>query len=174
MNAELQSEQMKKVLSSVEQITAGCWSDIAALIDTKEYAKNDYFAKEGDIFAYLIADDSLKSLHIIPPGHDLTGLSFCTPSSELYYCAGPFGRKKDLYKVNIDYTKCEIRDKAVAICTTPTEDIHCMIFPNGRKIAYIVRQVERHLYQGDLDQEGLLTGDLRKITQKSMYNYSTG
>jgi serine/threonine protein kinase len=126
---------------------------------------------KGDIYAYFIEGGLLKSLQIVSPGHEVTGLTFDQEQSVLYFCMGPFGGKKDLFKVSIDPETCEIQNEPAAVCITPTEDIQCMISPDGQKIAYVVRQVERHLYQARLNRDGFIVSDLKRITKKSSYNY---
>ena len=41
-------EQMKQVITAVENITDECWMDIAALAREKQFPKSSYFAEEGE------------------------------------------------------------------------------------------------------------------------------
>ena len=61
------------------------------------------------------------------------------------------GGRKNLWKVPINATRGLPLDRPTPITVATTDDVHCAISPDGKRLAYTVREVNRQLWALPLD-----------------------
>jgi len=108
---------------------------------------------------------------LIPSGEEVSGLAWSKDGKQLVFSRGPFGGNKNLWMVKIDSHTGKPVSDLFSLSITTTDDIHCSFSPDGNKIAFTVRQLERHLIALSRDpMTGLTTGISDKLTRKSNQN----
>jgi len=126
----------------------------------------------GKIFIVSTKTKEKKPLELIPAGEDVTGLSINENRSKLIYSRGAFGGNKGLWEVSLDLKSGQINGVPHSIRLSITEDVEPSLSPDGMKIAFTARNIERHLYRIPLDRvTGLRTGESKKLTNKGKLNY---
>ena len=126
----------------------------------------------GDIHVASVADGSSAPLGLIPSGEEVSGLAWSADGTRLYYSRGPFGGNKSLWSVEIDPAGCMPVGDPVALTYSLTDDVQCALSPDGSKLAFSVRQVERHLWACPLDSAaGTITDEREQLTFTGQRNY---
>lgn len=127
---------------------------------------------KGDIYVVSIDDRSSMPLNLIPSGEDVSGISWSKDGRLLVYSRGPFGGNKNLWKAAVDPNTGKPTGEARPLTFTITDDIQCALSPDGSKLAFTVRHLERHLWALNIDSTtGLTTGEEKQITFKGKQNY---
>lgn len=104
----------------------------------------------GDLYHYELATETSTPLQLIPAGEEVAGITIDWPRRRLIFSKGPFGGNKDLWTVQLDGAFLP-KSAAMPLNLTTTDDIDCVLSPNGRRLAFTARNVERHLYRYRLD-----------------------
>ena len=126
----------------------------------------------GKLFVISTSTKEKKALEIIPSGENVNGLSISRDGSKLIYSRGAYGGIKSLWEVNIDYKSGQVISSAKSIRLSITEDIECALSPDGTKMAFTARNVDRQLYRIPLDKHsGLKTGEREQLTFRGRLNY---
>lgn len=109
-------------------------------------------------------------LGLIRAGHEVSGISWSNDGQWLVFSQGPLGGNKNLWRVAMAGTKPA--GVPVRLTVSPGDELYCNLSPDGNKLAYTIRQIERHLWTIPLDTStGLSSGTPHQITSKSQFNY---
>jgi len=126
----------------------------------------------GDIHLGSVGHRHSVSLNLIPSGEEVGGITMSRDGRRLIYSRGPFGGQKDLWMAAFDPVRGNTRGNPFPLSITATEDIHCRIAPDGRSLAFTVRQLQRHLLALELDPaSGRPQGAGELITSDAQLNY---
>jgi len=128
--------------------------------------------RKGDIVSVPAGGGEAVALNLIPSGEEVSGLA-CSPDGRmLVYSVGQFGGRKNLWKVAIDPEGCFPRERPSPITVATTDDVHCSISPDGRRLAYTVREVNRQLWSLPLDpRTGRTDRRRQQLTSGGRKNY---
>jgi len=126
---------------------------------------------KGDIYVFPTENGKREPLGLIPSGEEVSGLAWSKDGQHLFISRGPFGGNKNLWRVTIDPQTGKPISDSLPLSVTATDDIHCTISPDGNKLAYTVRQLERHLTALPINPvTGLTSARSEKLTSKSNQN----
>jgi Tol biopolymer transport system component len=126
----------------------------------------------GDICMTSVKDTTSICLAMIPAGQEVSGLSLSVDGRKLIFCQGTFGGNKDVWIADFVWPPDERANPPAPVLATTTQDVQCTFSPDGRRIAFTARHVERQLYALSIDATtGLSTGALRRLTMNSQLNY---
>jgi len=128
--------------------------------------------RKGDIVSVPADGGDATALNLIPSGEEVSGIA-CSPEGRmLVYSRGQFGGRKNLWKVLIDPARCLPINSPSPITVATTDDVHCAISPDGRRLAYTVREVNRQLWALPLDPRTGRTDRRREqLTSGGRKNY---
>jgi len=126
---------------------------------------------QGDLHRIELASQSIQPMGLIPAGEEVSGLAISRDGRKLVFSKGPFGGNKDLWIINLDPDTYQPKGKAFPLNVTTTDDIDCALSPDGQHIAFTARGLERHLWQYELNKQGLPTGNPRQVTFGGQLNY---
>ncbi|MFC1559458.1 TolB family protein, partial [Gemmatimonadota bacterium] len=127
---------------------------------------------KADMYIISVVDGTSEPLNLIPTGEEVAGLSFSEENSELYYSRGPFGGNKTLWSVGIDPGTGKPRRPSQPLTNLLSDDIQCSVSPDGTQIAFVVRELERHLQAASLSPaDGFSLGEPTQITSRGRQNY---
>jgi serine/threonine protein kinase len=128
--------------------------------------------RKGDIYTVPSIGGNRTPLNLIRPGEEVSGLACSPDGASLVFSRGQFGGRKNLWKVKIDPGTCMPVGRPQPITVATTDDVHCTLSPDGKQLAYTVRDLERQLWKLPLDPEsGMLTGQGEQITLGGRKNY---
>lgn len=126
----------------------------------------------GDIYVVRVDDGKSEPLKLVPVGEEVAGLAWSKDGQQLVISRGPFGGNKNLWKVVVDPGAGKTIGEPSRLTVSTTDDIQCAFSPDGNKLAFTVRQFERHLWAFSIDPAtGLTTGKSERLTSKSKLNY---
>ena len=126
----------------------------------------------GDIHLIELESGEVTPLGLLPSGEEIAGLAWSADGSLLYYCRGPFGGNKSLWRVDIDPASGRPSGEPMRLTNSLTDVVHCSIAPGDGKVAFTVSNLERHLWALRRDPAtGLLREGARQITQRGGRNY---
>jgi len=150
-----------------------CISAKPYLVWTKDGKKLIFWHRTmGDIHVVSVDDSISEALGLIPSGEEVAGITLSENGQKLIFSKGPFGGNKDLWQVPINPKTGKATGKPLPRLVTSTEDIQCAFSPVGNKLAFTVRQLERHLWAFPIDTViGLPKGEPVQITLKGKLNY---
>jgi Tol biopolymer transport system component/predicted Ser/Thr protein kinase len=127
---------------------------------------------QGDLCVLEIDKGKPKPLKLIPSGIEVSGLSLSHDGQTLFLSLGPFGGAKNLWKVEFDPKKLQIKSDMIPLSLSADEYIQCKASPDGSMIAFTACQPERHLWSFPLDSKnGLISGEPERLTFRSKHNY---
>ena len=125
-----------------------------------------------DIFVVDVDSGEKRRLRLIPTGEEAAGLTFSRQTSTLVFSKGAFGGDKDLWRVKIDPLTGMPAEPATRLTVSGTDDEQCRFSPDGKRLAFVVQQVDRQLWGVSLDRKtGLAAGASRLLTLRGQRNY---
>ncbi|MCP5115747.1 MAG: hypothetical protein GY953_33380, partial [bacterium] len=125
----------------------------------------------GDVFVIDTSGGATEPLELVPAGEEVSGLAWARDGQGLMYSRGPFGGIKNLWRVPVSSSGLPAGEPT-RLTLSATDDGDCHISPDGKKVAFVVRNFERHLWRVPLDPAtGLAAGTARQITSNSRLNY---
>jgi serine/threonine protein kinase len=128
--------------------------------------------RKGDIYVIPSIGGNRTPLNLIRPGEEVSGLACSPDGAFLVFSRGQFGGRKNLWKVGIDPGTGMPLGRPQPITVATTDDVHCTLSPDGKQLAYTVRDVERQLWDLPLNSAtGLLAGQGEQVTFGGRKNY---
>jgi serine/threonine protein kinase len=128
--------------------------------------------RKGDIYVVPSIGGSRTPLNLIRPGEEVSGLACSPDGAFLVFSRGQFGGRKNLWKVGIDPETCMPLGRPQPITVATTDDVHCTLSPDGKQLAYTVRDVDRQLWTLPLNPTtGLVAGQGEQVTFGGRKNY---
>jgi serine/threonine protein kinase/Tol biopolymer transport system component len=125
-----------------------------------------------DVFVVAIATKETTALNLIPTGEEVAGITIEPKAQRLVYSKGAFGGDKDLWRVSLDPLTGMPMGDARRLTISATDDIYPRYSPDGKSLAFTVRNLNRQLWALGRDPvTGLATGDARVITEHGQLNY---
>jgi len=127
----------------------------------------------GDVWYVPIDKWPPHSLGLVPTGQEVVSLAVSPAGDELLLSRGQYGGNKDIWSVPLDPETGEPAGEAVRLTHPFTDDRHLAFSPDGSRVAFTARVVERHLWKVPLDDEtGLLRGPVgEQFTWAAPLNY---
>ncbi|MFQ6069930.1 MAG: protein kinase [Candidatus Aminicenantales bacterium] len=127
---------------------------------------------KGDMFIIRIDSGKSSPLRLIPSGEEVSGISWSKNGRYLVYSKGPFGGNKNLWLVELDPKTARPVREPVALTSSITDDIQCCFAPDGKRLAFAIRNLERHLWAIKIDSEKAIPMDgAIKLTYRGKQNY---
>lgn len=125
-----------------------------------------------DIYVISIEDKDTKALNLITSGNKVSGLTWSKDGKELVFSRGPWGGNKDLWKVAMDPNTGKSIGSPSLLSLSITKDVQCRFSPDGTKIVFAIRQIQRNLWACSIDSAtGTLGGEPSQITFASKNDY---
>jgi len=98
-------------------------------------------------------------LGLVPTGQEVVSLDVSPAGDELLLSRGQYGGNKDIWSVPLDPETGDPAGEPVRLTHPFTDDRHAAFSPDGGRVAFTARVVERHLWKVPLDDgTGLLRG----------------
>lgn len=125
-----------------------------------------------DLFVVSRDGEAKRKLSLIPTGEEVAGIAYANTGSTLVFAKGAFGGDKDLWQVELDPDTGFAAGPARRLSVSATDDVEPRFSPDGKRLAFTVRRVERQFWGLELDPKtGLLSGDSHLITFSGQRNY---
>jgi Tol biopolymer transport system component len=122
----------------------------------------------GDLHAIPVDGGAARPLGLVPAGEEVAGISWSSSDNHLYYCRGPFGGNKSLWSVALDPATLHPAGPPRPLTNPLTDVVRCALSPDGRRLAFTLSHIERHLWA--VHREGG-DGSLRQLTTRGGRNY---
>jgi Tol biopolymer transport system component len=125
-----------------------------------------------DLFVVDVESKETASLNLIPTGEEAAGIAVGPEGDRLVFSKGAFGGDKDLWRVSLDPLTGTPLGDSRRLTISATDDIQPRFSPDGKRLAFTVRNLNRQLWAvGRNPQTGLATGEARATTEHGQLNY---
>ena len=125
-----------------------------------------------DLFVVDVATKETTPLELIPTGEEVAGIAIGPNADRLVFSKGAFGGDKDLWRVSLDPVTGMPLGDGRRLTISATDDIQPRYSPDGKRLAFTVRNLNRQLWAVARDPAtGIATGDARVLTEHGQLNY---
>ncbi len=129
-----------------------------------------YSEIESDVTRFPLDGSEPEPLNLLSPGEQVVNLA--VSEGALIVSRGQFGGHMNLWRIPLDPTTDAIAGPPQPLTWEITDDREVAVSPDGSRIVFLARKLERHLYAWSLDgTTGLLTGEPRRLTRSAPLNY---
>jgi len=127
---------------------------------------------KGDVQLLDLKSGEFHPLSLVPPGQEIGSLDINKEGNRLLLSRGAFGGNKSLYEVLLDSGDYLPLEAPYRLAATTTDDIDGVYAPDGNRIAFSARLVERHLYSLALNPNNAhVKGKPKALTRDGKLNY---